>query len=141
MVGTPGRSGGKNAKTSPVATSDGNPQSPRILSPRAQVLFVWLCERLDVGDPIKGWRRADGALLASLAEIMESQEHIASRIADDPASLGLHRLRNNLTQQVSRLSATIGLCPFDRSRQPAVDVEQTQDDPILASIFNRMANG
>ena len=140
MAGTSGRSGGRNRKTTPNVVSDGTPQSPRVLSPRAETLFKWLSERLTVNDPSKGWRRADGVLLASLAEILESQEAVASQIADDPANVGLHRLRNNLTQQITRLSSLVGLCPFDRSRQPQFQ-EQTDDTEFVKDIFERMSRG
>lgn len=140
MSGTAGRSGGRNAKFASNVPFDGIPQTPRVLSPRAQALFAWLCERLDVEDPAKGWRRADGILLASIAELMESQEKVASALADDPTSLGLHRLRNNLTQQVSRLSSLIGLCPFDRSRMPTAAPED-DNVQVFQDIMERMARG
>ena len=140
MAGTAGRSGGRNAKRSSNAIGDGTPISPRALSPRATALFSWLVDKLDADDPKSNWHRIDGALLASLAEVMESQERIASMIADDPSDLALYRLRNQFAQQVVRMSALVGLSPFDRARQPAIEPEQESDDP-LASIMERMARG
>lgn len=141
MAGTSGRSGGRNRKPSPNSVGDGPPVSPRALSPRAQGLFSWLVDKLKADDPTTGWARIDGVTLATLAEVLESQEKIASLIADDPADLALLRLRNQFAAQVVRLSALVGMTPIDRCRQPAVDVEPMQDDPILASIFKRMKNG
>jgi len=140
MPGTSGRSGGRNAKRALDAVSDGTPLSPRVLSPRSQALFSWLLDKLRADDPNSGWHRVDGALLASLSEILESQERIASMLADCPGDLALHRLRNQLAQQVVRMSALIGLSPFDRARQPTMQADQGAVNP-LDSIMERMAKG
>lgn len=140
MAGIPGRSGGRNRKTTSDTSGDGMPQSPRVLSPRAGALFSWLCDKLACDNEKSTWCRIDGALLASLAEVLESQEKIASMIADDPADLALHRLRNQLSQQIVRMSGLIGLSPFDRARQPQPEPEADAGD-VLQSIMERMARG
>jgi len=140
MTGAPGRSGGKNAIRSSKATSDGTPISPRNLSPRAQALFGWICDKLGCDDPQNGFHRIDGELIASLAEIMQSQEQVSSMLADDPTNLGAHRLRNNLASQICRISGILGLSPFDRARMPALEAEQDDTNPLV-SIMARMAKG
>jgi phage terminase small subunit len=140
MTGAPGRSGGRNAKRSSKAVSDGMPQSPRSLAPRAQALFGWICDKLGCDDPQNGFQRVDGAMIASLAEIMQSQEQVASLLADDPGNLGAHRLRNNLASQICRMSGILGLSPFDRSRQPEIEQEPDGADPFQ-DILARMSKG
>ena len=139
MAGTKGRSGGRNKKTT-IQAGDGEPVSPRALSPRASVLFGWLCDKLKADDPGSPWSRVDGVLLASLSELLETQEKIASQLADSPNDLGLMRVRIQVAAQISRMSSVIGLSPVDRARLPkALPAEDTED--AFESIMRRMAAG
>jgi hypothetical protein len=137
MAGTPGRSGGKNRKVK-SGSSDGKPTTPRPLSPTAMKHFKWLLTRLGAGQKSSNWRRIDGALLATLAEVLESQESVASMLTDLPSSLELIRLRSNLAGQMQRLSAVVGLSPIDRARLPAELPDDGKDDPF-EKIMRRMA--
>ena len=137
MAGTPGRSGGKNRKVK-SGGSDGKPTTPRPLSPTAMKHFKWLITRLGAGQKSSNWRRIDGALLATLAEVLESQESVASMLTDLPSSLELIRLRSNLAGQMQRLSALVGLSPIDRARLPAEVPVDGKDDPF-EKIMRRMA--
>jgi len=139
MPGTPNRSGGRNRKASSNAIGDGIPLSPRALSPRASALYGWILDKLKADDPASGWRRIDGCLLASFAELLESQEAIASQLSDDPSNLGLMRLRLQYVAQISRMSAVIGMSPIDRERLPQA-AEATVENP-LTSIMERMRRG
>ena len=138
MAGSLGRSGGRNRKATCNATSDGMPISPRALAPRAQALFGWVVDKLSADDPKSGFARVDGAVIATLAEILQSQEQVSSMLADNPADLQLHRLRNNLASQIVRLSAVLGLSPFDRSRQPTVEI--ADDSNVFEDILRRMSS-
>ena len=141
MSGVSGRSGGKNRKFKvPANQGDGAPQSPRQLSQRADELFQWLTDKLGADSPESGWKRIDGTLLASLAETMESLEHVAAALSVNPADGEFIRLRNTLTAQVVRLSGLIGLCPSDRARHPKPTAEPAADDPFQ-KIMARMARG
>jgi hypothetical protein len=137
MAGTPGRSGGRNKK---VATggSDGKPVSPRPLSETATKYFRWLLTRLGTGKKESAWCKIDGTLLATLAELMESQEKVSEMLATMPESLELHRLRNALAGQLQRLSAVVGLSPVDRARLPAELPVDGAEDPF-EKIMRRMA--
>lgn len=139
MGGVAGRSGGRNRKASSNAIGDGSPVAPRNLSPRATALFGWILDKIGADDPGSPWHRIDGCVLASLAETLESQERISSMLADNPGDLQLHRLRNNLTTQISRLSALVGMTPVDRQRQPQAEPE-ADDEDVLVSIMTRMAS-
>ena len=68
---------------------------------------------------------------------MESQQQVSTLLAQMPESLELHRLRNALAGQVQRMSAVVGLSPFDRARLPA-EVPVDKDDPF-EKIMRRMA--
>ena len=139
MVGSRGRSGGKNKKIA-LGAGDGVPVSPRALSPRAAALFSWLLDKLKADDPGSQWSRIDGVTIAALAELLESQEHVASQLADTPGDLGLLRIRVQIAGQVSRMSAIVGLTPIDRKRQPqAVPADDKED--AFAKIMRRMAAG
>jgi hypothetical protein len=83
MAGTPGRSGGRNKK---VATggSDGKPVSPRPLSETATKYFKWLLTRLGTGKKESAWCKIDGTLLATLAELLESQERVSTMLEQMP---------------------------------------------------------
>jgi hypothetical protein len=139
MAGTAGRSGGRNKKAT-IPAGDGSPCSPRVLSPRASVLFGWLIDKLKADDPGSQWSRIDGTILASLSELLESQEHVASQLADNPASVALMRVRIQLAGQISRMSAIIGLTPIDRKRQPVAVPTKARKDPFT-KIMERMAKG
>ena len=76
---------------------------------------------------------------SSVAVAMTSQERVASMLGQMPESLELHRLRNALAGQIQRMSAVIGLSPFDRARLPA-EVPADKDDPFQA-IMRRMSSG
>jgi len=136
MSGSPGRSGGRNKKIQP-GESDGKPTSPRPLSARSKTLFSWLVTRLGAGKK-ESWCRIDGTLLATLAELLESQERVATMLTETPESTELIRLQSNLAGQVQRMSAVIGLSPIDRSRLPAELPVDGKDD-AFQSILRRMA--
>jgi len=139
MAGAKGRSGGRNKK---VATggSDGKPVSPRPLSSTAERYFKWLLTRLGTGKKESAWCKIDGTLLATLAELMESQERVSTMLEQLPESLELHRLRSNLAGQMQRLSAVIGLSPVDRARLPAELPVDGKEDAFQA-IMRRMSSG
>ena len=136
MAGSKGRSGGRNRKVA-TGKSDGKPTSPRPLSSTAAAYFKWLLARLGAGKKESAWCKIDGALLATLSELMESQERVSTMLAQMPESLELIRLRNALAGQVQRMSAVIGLSPFDRARLPA-EMPADKDDPFQ-EIMRRMA--
>jgi hypothetical protein len=137
MAGSKGRSGGRNRKVA-TGKSDGKPASPRPLSATAAAYFKWLITRLGAGQKSSSWCKIDGALLATLSELMESQERVSTMLGQMPESLELHRLRSNLAGQMQRLSAVIGLSPIDRARLPAELPADGKNDPFQA-IMKRMA--
>ena len=137
MAGSKGRSGGRNRKVT-TGKSDGKPASPRPLSATATTYFKWLLARLGAGKKESAWCKIDGALLATLSELLESQERVSTMLAQMPESLELHRLRNALAGQMQRLSAVVGLSPFDRARLPAELPVDGKDDPF-EKIMRRMA--
>jgi hypothetical protein len=137
MAGSKGRSGGRNRKVA-TGKSDGKPASPRPLSATAATYFKWLLTRLGAGKKESNWCKIDGALLATLSELMESQERVSTMLEQMPESLELHRLRNALAGQMQRLSAVVGLSPFDRARLPAELPVDGKDDPF-EKIMRRMA--
>lgn len=138
MAGSKGRSGGRNRKVKTIAAGDGAPTSPRTLAPRAAALFNWLIDKLGADAPDSAWARVDGVTLAALAELLESQERIASLLADDSGSLGLMRMRLQYAAQISRMSAIIGLSPIDRERLPK---PPTGDDgDVFNELMERMRN-
>ena len=139
MAGTKGRSGGRNKKV-PTGVGDGVPVSPRVMSPRAEALFSWLLDKLRADEPTSPWSRVDGVLIAAIAELLESQERIASLLADSPADIKLMRLRLQYASQISRMSSYVGLCPADRRRLPQVVPTAKKKDPF-ADIMQRMARG
>jgi hypothetical protein len=139
MAGTPGRSGGKNRKATP-GKSDGKPVSPRPLSETATKYFKWLLTRLGTGKKESSWCKIDGTLLATLSELLESQERVSTMLEQLPESLELHRLRNALAGQVQRMSAVVGLSPVDRARLPAEVPVDGKDDAFQA-IMRRMSSG
>ena len=139
MVGSRGRSGGHNKKAT-LQAGDGVPTSPRVLSPRATALFSWLLDKLRCDDPGSQWSRIDGVTIAALSELLESQEHVASQLADTPGDLGLLRIRVQIAGQVSRMSAIVGLTPIDRKRQPQALPASDKED-AFESIMRRMAAG
>lgn len=117
MAGKPSRSGRPKAgKKAPKG--DGNPQSPRILSKRAKKYFAWLVERLGAASDGSPWQRIDGATLASLAELLESEELLATALAGDPFNERLLRLRLQHSDRIYKFSGIVGLTPRDRERLP-----------------------
>lgn len=119
MVGVPMRSGGHNLRVAAaIIPGDGPPESPRELSPAAAGYFAWLVERLRVDEAGSKWHRVDGCLLASMAELLESEERLGSMLRADPTSERLLRLRMQHADRVAKLSALLGLCPRDRERLP-----------------------
>jgi hypothetical protein len=137
MAGSKGRSGGRNRKVA-TGKSDGKPASPRPLSSTAATYFKWLLARLGAGKKESAWCKIDGALLATLSELMESQQQVSTLLAQMPESLELHRLRSNLAGQIQRMSVVIGLSPIDRARLPAELPVDGKDDPF-EKIMRRMA--
>jgi hypothetical protein len=138
MVGTPLRSGGHNHKTAQVVPGDGRPEPPRKLTDKAQQQFDWLSERLGVDEAGAAWCRVDGALLATAAELMESQETVELLLQADPSDLKLHRLKGQLSDRVVRLSSLLGWCPRDRSRLPDPVPTDNPDDPFN-DLLDRMS--
>jgi phage terminase small subunit len=139
MVGIGNRSGGHNRKTEAVTPGNGKPESPRELSPRAKHFFGWLIDRLGAGEDGSGWSRADGSLLASVAETLESEEILGELIKQSPDDLRLHRMRGQMADRIVRVSNLIGLCPRDRSKLPAEMIED--DGNPMVDIMRRMARG
>ena len=140
MVGSIGRSGGaRNFKPKDLPEGNGKPESPRELSPRAKHFFEWLIDRLGAEQGGSVWSRADGSLLASIAETLESEEILAGLIKQSPDDLRLHRMRGQMGDRIVRASALLGLCPRDRSRLPEAVEDDGGDeaDPGL-SILRRM---
>jgi len=136
MVGIGNRSGGHNRKTEAVAPGNGKPESPRELSPRAKHFFEWLVDRLGAGEDGSGWSRADGSLLASVAETLESEEILGELLRQSPDDIRLHRMRGQFADRIVRVSNLIGLCPRDRAKLPD-PVESVGDDPGIA-LLKRM---
>ena len=137
MVGIGNRSGGHNRKTEAVAPGNGKPESPRELSPRAKHFFEWLVDRLGAGEDGAGWSRADGSLLASTAELLESEEILGEMIRQAPDDLRLHRMRGQFADRIVRVSNLIGLCPRDRAKLPATVAKSDDEDPGIA-LLKRM---
>lgn len=140
MAGIEGRSGGRNRKGGSIGSGEGSPESPRELSPRAKFFFDWLIERLGASEDGSEWDRVDGSLLASIAELLESEETIAKLLRDDPSDLKLHRLRGQFSDRIVRASGLIGLCPKDRERLPKANEADGQDH-AFASLMERMGSG
>lgn len=138
MPGTPSRSGGSNRQGHACPPGDGAPEPPRQLSPRASAIYSWLLTRLHTCDDGAGWRRVDGALVAAVAELLESQERIASVIADDPTDLSAHRLRVQLAGQIRGYSSLLGLCPRDREKAPRVPA--APEDGPFNELLARMSS-
>ena len=138
MAGSKRRSGGRNRIGGEIGSGDGSPESPRDLSPRAKFFFEWLIERLGAGEDGSEWDRVDGSLLASVAELLESEEQIAKLLREAPGDLGLHRLRGQFSDRIVRASGLLGLCPKDRERLPK-SREGTAEDPGFDSLMRRMA--
>ena len=139
MVGIGNRSGGHNRKTEAVAPGSGRPESPRELSPRAKHFFEWLIDRLGAEQDGSVWSRADGSLLASIAETPESEEILAGLIKQSPDDLRLHRMRGQMADRIVRVSNLIGLCPRDRSKLPAERIDE--DESPFSDIMRRMSEG
>jgi phage terminase small subunit len=139
MVGIGNRSGGHNKKTEAVAHGSGSPESPRELSPRARHFFEWLVDRLGASEDGAGWSRADGSLLASVAETLESEEILGELIRQSPDDIRLHRMRGQMADRIVRVSNLIGLCPRDRSKLPAERIDE--DESPFSDIMRRMAKG
>jgi len=140
MVGQIGRSGGHNRSVPGSSLGDGKPESPRQLSPRAGEIFDWLLARLIPADGSGPWARADGALVASVAEAIEIDERLAAMLRADPENLSLMRLKGQYTDRLSRLSALVPLSPRDRERLPTGERVMEPDDPFT-SIMRRMSKG
>ena len=140
MVGVPNRSGGHNKLVPGSSLGDGRPESPRQLSPRAGEIFDWLLARLIPADGSSPWARADGALVASVAEAIEIDERLAAMLRADPENLSLMRLKGQYTDRLSRLSALVPLSPRDRERLPTAEPAMAADDPFT-SIMRRMSKG
>lgn len=140
MVGVRNRSGGHNRKPSGSGKSDGKPESPREMSPRAAEIFEWLLVRLGTGDKGSQWRKIDGVLLGSLAEAIESEERLGTMLSDAPEDIGIFRLRGQYADRIGRLSALVGLCPRDRERLPKEIDAKDKDDPFQR-IMERMGRG
>jgi len=138
MVGIGNRSGGQNRRTVEVAVGDGKPESPRELSPRAKYFFEWLVDRLGAGEVGSGWSRADGSLLASTAELLESEEILGELIRKSPDDLRLHRMRGQFADRIVRVSNLIGLCPRDRAKLPEAIDGADEADPV-EFMLRRMA--
>ena len=138
MVGIPMRSGGSNANgVSTDSSGDGCPERPRELSPKAERYFRWLIERLHADEPGSPWHRLDGVLLASLAELLESEERLGEMLEADATNERLLRLRMQHVDRVSKLSALVGMCPRDRERLPQT-VEPVDDDDPFGEILARL---
>ena len=140
MVGTPNRSGGRNKKPTKTGNSDGKPESPREMSPRAAEIFEWLLIRLGTSEKGSPWRKIDGVLLGSLAEAIESEERLGTMLSDAPEDIGIFRLRGQYADRIGRLSALVGLCPRDRERLPK-DIESKDKDDPFQKIMERMGRG
>lgn len=128
MVGAPMRSGGHNAAVDLRGGGDGCPEPPRELSPAAAKYFAWLIDRLQASEPGSSWSKIDGVLLASLAELLESEERLGVMMAENPGNEKLMRLRMQHSDRVAKLSALVGLCPRDRGRLPKPALPD--DDPF-----------
>ncbi len=137
MVGIGNRSGGHNKKTEAVAHGSGSPESPRKLSDRAEYFFRWLVDRLGASEDGAGWSRADGSLLASTAELLESEEILGELIKQAPDDLRLHRMRGQFADRIVRVSNLIGFCPKDRATIPATVAKSDEEDPGIA-LLKRM---
>jgi hypothetical protein len=142
MAGTEGRSGGRNRRGGEVLLKGdgGRPESPRELSTRAKFFFDWLIDRLGAAEDGSGWDRADGSLLASIAELLESEEILGELIRKNPGDLKLHRMRGQFSDRLVRASGLLGLCPKDRERLPKARAVVEEDDPFH-SLLDRMAQG
>jgi phage terminase small subunit len=139
MVGIGNRSGGHNRKTEAVAPGNGKPESPRKLSDRAEYFFEWLVDRLGADEDGSGWSRADGSLLASTAELLESEEILGELIRQSPEDIKLHRMRGQCSDRIVRISNLIGLCPRDRAKLPAERIDE--DESPFSDIMRRMSKG
>ena len=130
MPGTPGRSGRK--ANSDLVHGDGLPEPPRSLSERAKVHFEYLIERL----PESVWSRVDGVLLASVAELLESQEIIANELRNDPADLRLIRARMQLHEKLKGISAVLGMSPRDRALL-SIEPQVEENDPMRELLLRQ----
>lgn len=125
MAGTRLRSGGHNRHWNPSA-GDGLPELPRRASKRAVYFTEWLVERM----PEAQWSRIDGALLLSVAELLELQEIVAEALAENPTDPRYMRLRMQCYDKLKSASAVLGLAPADRARLPNTAADDDEDDPF-----------
>ncbi len=137
MPGTVGRSGGFNANPGPFRPGDGQPEPPRKLTAEADACFTWLLQRLGTDSRPSPWHRVDGTVVATFAELLESQEHLATALAQNPADEKLLRLRLQYAQQIGRFSSLLGMTPRDRDRCPQVPAESDQNDAV-AGLMKRL---
>ena len=135
MAGTKLRSGGRNKRLNPLA-GDGWPELPRPASVRAAFFVEWLLDRL----PSDRWSRIDGAMLLSVAELLELQEIVAAGLAADPTDPRFMRLRMQCYDKLKSSSAVFGLAPVDRARLPSVAAEDDGDD-VFNELLARMGSG
>jgi len=134
MPGTAARSGGHNKRPGECLPSDGKPEPPRKLSEAAQANFDWLLARMQTED--SGAMRIDGCVLATAAELLESQQTLADLLRDDPTNDKYLRLRLQYSQQIGRFSSFLGWTPKDRQTCPTPTQQPEYDDP-LESILRR----
>ncbi len=126
MTGTAGRSGRPSTCKS-TTKRDGLPQPPRKLTEAAQKQFDWLLERLDTANESTPWRRIDGASLASLAELLEAEERLAEKLAEDPYNERMIRLKMQHADRIFKFSSIVGLTPRDRERLPQNSIDEPDD--------------
>lgn len=126
MAGVPGRSG-RPKQTKKQPKGDGIPQSPRKLSQNAQKHFDWLCERLGTSSSGSPWNRIDGATLATVAGLLESEEALAEQLQKNPLDERLIRLRIQLSDRIFKYSGIVGMSPRDRQRLPQASDSDLDD--------------
>jgi hypothetical protein len=94
------------------------PETPRPLSEAATAYYGWLMQRLQTGTIISQWQSVDGTLLATLAELLETQEKLAEHLQTEPLQPTYLKLRLQLAAQLASYSRMLGLCPKHREQQP-----------------------
>ena len=92
------------------------PEPPRKLSEAAAAYFGWLTKRLDRSSA-EQWLPVDGTTLATLAELLESQEQLLDALTAEPLNATYLRLRLQYAAAVATYSRMVGLCPAHRKHQ------------------------
>lgn len=112
------------------------PEAPRKLSEAAAAYFGWLTKRLEQYTA-EQWLPVDGTTLATLAELLESQEQLQDALAAEPLNAAYLRLRLQYAAAVATYSRMVGLAPAHRKHRLTAE-DQTERPDRLQSIAEEL---